>query len=110
MEVHATPRGPTNPDRELLRARVRIPQHVVYRDFPAETVVLNLQTERYHGLNPTAGRMLAALEQTSSVKAAATLISERYRKPRIDVERDLCELCGSLLDRGLVEFVESSAG
>jgi hypothetical protein len=108
MHVHAPQRSPRCRGQELLRARVRIPQHVVYRDFPAETVILNLQTERYHGLHPTAGRMLAALEQTSSVKVAARLISERSRTPRVDVERDLCALCSNLLDHGLVEVVEKS--
>ena len=30
----------------LLSSRVTVPQHVVYRTFPSETVVLNLQTGR----------------------------------------------------------------
>ena len=74
-------------------ARVRIPQHVVHRHFPAQTVVLNLQTGRYHGLNPTAGRMLDALGQAQTVAAAARIVADHYRQPRADVERDLCELC-----------------
>ena len=31
----------------------RIPQHVVFRGFATETVVLNLETGKYHGLNPS---------------------------------------------------------
>lgn len=99
-----TPQATTG-DQSLLSASVRIPQHVVYRDFPSETVVLNLETEMYHGLNPTAGRMLAALEQEPSVGAAARRIADHYGKPRSEVQRDLCELCTRLLDRGLVELV-----
>jgi Coenzyme PQQ synthesis protein D (PqqD) len=87
-------------------ARVRVPQHVVHRHFPAQTVVLNLQTGRYHGLNPTAGRMLDALGQGQTVAAAARTVADHYRQPRADVERDLCELCAELLARGLVELVE----
>lgn len=83
---------------------MRIPQHVVYRDFPAQTVVLNLETGKYHGLNPTAGRMLSELEKTPSVAAAARAVADRYEQPRADVERDLCELCGLLLARGLIEI------
>lgn len=86
--------------------RVRIPQHIVHRDFPAQTVVLNLKTGRYHGLNPTAGRMLAALEQRPCLAAAARAIAERYREPQARVERDLCALCGGLLERGLIELVD----
>ena len=91
-------------------ARVRIPQHVVHRHFPAQTVVLNLQTGRYHGLNPTAGRMLDALGQAQTVAAAARIVSDHYRQPRADVERDLCELCADLLSRGLVELAEQKDG
>ena len=41
---------------ETLQLNVKLPQHVVYRDFVSETVLLNIQTGKYHGLNPTAGR------------------------------------------------------
>ena len=87
-------------------SRFRIPEHVVHRDFPAQTVVLNLRTGKYHGLNPTAGRMLAALEQSATVAGVARVIADRYGQPQADVERDLCELCARLLDRGLVERVD----
>ena len=40
---------------------VRVPDHVVYRDFAEQTVVLNLRTGRYHGLNETSSQMLDAL-------------------------------------------------
>jgi Coenzyme PQQ synthesis protein D (PqqD) len=91
-------------------ARVRIPRHVVHRHFPAQTVVLNLQTGRYHGLNPTAGRMLDALGEAPTVAVAARIVADHYRRPRADVERDLCELCADLLSRGLVELADQTAG
>jgi hypothetical protein len=89
---------------ELLTAKVKVPQHVVYRSFPAETVVLNLQTGKYHGLNATAGSMLAALERADSVRAAAAVVAGEYQQPAEGVERDMCELCNLLLARGLVEL------
>ena len=91
-------------------ARVRIPQHVVHRHFPAQTVVLNLKTGRYHGLNATAGRMLDALGEGRTVAAAARIVADHYRRPRADVERDLCELCAQLLARGLVELADQTDG
>jgi len=91
-------------------ARVRIPRHVVHRHFPSQTVVLNLQTGQYHGLNPTAGRMLDALEHAQTVAAAARIVADHYRQPRADVERDLCELCAALLSRGLVELAGEQDG
>ncbi|MHB8235243.1 MAG: PqqD family protein [Solirubrobacteraceae bacterium] len=87
----------------LLTSKVKVSQHVVYRAFPSETVVLNLQTGRYHGLNPTAGRMLEALEQANSVRDAAATLADNHNVAPSVIERDLCELCRSLLERGLIE-------
>jgi hypothetical protein len=90
---------PTSPT-----AHVSVPHHVVYRSFPTETVVLNLETGRYHGLNPPAGRMLEALERAASPRAAAAALARDYDQSRSAIERDLCGLCGVLADRGLVEI------
>jgi Coenzyme PQQ synthesis protein D (PqqD) len=87
----------------LLASRVRVPQHVVYRSFPSETVVLNLQTGKYHGLNATAGRMLAELERADCVREAAVELAESYEQDQSVVEQDLCDLCHALLERGLIE-------
>jgi Coenzyme PQQ synthesis protein D (PqqD) len=88
----------------LLASKVKVPHHVVYRSFPTETVLLNLQTGKYHGLNATAGRMLEALEKTASVRDAASALAENYEQPQSVIEQDLCALCNSLLERGLVEI------
>lgn len=87
----------------LLASKVTVPQHVVYRSFPAETVVLNLETGKYHGLNATAGRMLEALEQAACMRDAAATLAADYEQEQSIVEQDLCELCQSLLERGLIE-------
>ncbi len=93
----------------LPASRVRVPQHVVYRSLPSETVVLNLQTGRYHGLNPTAGSMLEALERASCVRDAAGAVAGKYAQPQAAVEQDMCELCNALLARELIELDGESA-
>lgn len=101
----------TTSDRpSLLSQRIELPQHVVYRSFPSETVVLNLQTGKYHGLNPSAGRMLEAVERAGSVGAAAAEVAAEFEQPREVIERDMCDLFGLLLDRGLVEAGTADAG
>jgi hypothetical protein len=95
----------TLPDPTALRiSRISIPQHVVYRRLPSETVVFNLRTGKYHGLNATAGGMLEALERACSVRDAAATVAREYAQPQEVVERDMCELCDGLLARGLVEL------
>jgi hypothetical protein len=100
----------SSPISELLAARVRLPQHVVHRSFVAETVVLNLQTGQYHGLNPTAGRMLEALERAPTVGATAPELTSEYGVAQEQIERDLLALTQGLLERGLIEIVDDGAG
>lgn len=89
---------------DLLAARVRIPDQVVYRSFPEEMVVLHLTTGRYHGLNPTAARMLETLERSDNVAGALAELTVEYSAPADEIERDLRELCAALLDRQLIEL------
>lgn len=94
-------------DQELLASRARLPQHVVHRSFVAETVVLNLRTGKYHGLNPTAGKMLEALEAAASVEAAVPELAGEYEVERAQVEVDLIALCRGLLERDLIEITDA---
>ena len=103
-------RPETTPSRpSLLAMRIKVPRHVVYRSFPSETVVLNLQTGKYHGLNPTAGRMLDAVERAGLVRDAAVEVAGEFGQSQPAIERDMCELCQALLERGLVEIDSGNA-
>jgi hypothetical protein len=89
---------------DVLGATARVPEHVVYRSFARETVMLNLNTGRYHGLNPTAGAMLIELERSETVAEAAARLAAHYDQPLDLIVRDLGQLCLDLLDRGLIEL------
>jgi hypothetical protein len=95
---------------DLLTARVRLPQHVVHRNFVAETVVLNLHTGKYHGLNRTAGRMLEAVESAPTVGATVAELAGEYGVEEEQIQRDLLALINGLLERGLIEIVDDEAG
>jgi hypothetical protein len=90
-------------DDTLLRSRVRVPEHVVYRDFPEETVILNLDSGMYHGLNKTAARMVTTLEASPSVEAAIDSLTAEFGQPREVIVRDVLTLCRTLGERGLIE-------
>jgi hypothetical protein len=90
----------------LLGARVRIPQAVVYRSFANETVVLNLDTGIYHGMNPTGGNMLDVLDKVGSLREAAGALAHDYELPLSEIQEDLCAFCEGLIERGLL-VVES---
>jgi hypothetical protein len=91
------------------QGRARVPEHVVHRDFQDETVVLNLETGQYHGLNPTARRMLAALTESDSIAVAATTLAAELGVPRSRIERDLVDLSDALVARGLLHFDDAQA-
>ena len=92
---------------DILEARARVPDHVVHRSFAHETVILNLKTGKYHGLNPTAGAMLTELERGATVAEAAAQLAASYDRPVEEIEQDLSDLCLDLLERGLIELTDS---
>jgi hypothetical protein len=89
--------------QDILRQHVTVPPHVVYRDFVSETVLLNIQTGQYHGLNPVAGRMLKVVDEVGSVEAAVKRLAEEFGQPQERIRDDLAELCERLLERKLLE-------
>jgi hypothetical protein len=97
-------------DRGLLQARLRVPDHVVYRDFGDETVVLNLDSGMYHGLNHTAAAMLKVVGESDVVADAVERLVEQFEQPREVIEPDLLELCRALSERGLIERVDDGPG
>lgn len=94
----------TNSNCSLLAEAIHVPEHVVFRTFVQETVILNLQTGKYHGLNPVGGRMLEVLQRTPTVHEAAAQLADEYQRPREEMEHDLCTFCDELLARGLIEL------
>jgi len=90
-------------ERALIGAKVRVPDHVAYSDFDSETVLLNLSTGQYHGLNATGGRMLELLRQTGSVPQTAEIVAQEFDQPADEITGDLLDLCAELARRGLIE-------
>lgn len=88
--------------------RVVVPQHVVHRRFPNETVVLNLHTGKYHGLNPTAGTMLEALARSGSIAAASAELAAEFDHEPETIEQDVRGLCAALLERDLIEIEDDA--
>lgn len=81
-----------------------VPECVVYRSFEAETLLLNLETGQYHGVNPTGGRMLELLKENGGQMpdATARLAREFGLEPE-EIEDDLLSFCADLAERGLIE-------
>jgi hypothetical protein len=98
------------PTKALDGLRARLPEHVIYRAFAAETVLLNVKTGAYHGVDRDSGRMLEALERVGNLIETAALLAEEHDRPLEQVQEDLHELCRSLSERGLLELHADHGG
>lgn len=94
----------------MLTSRYVIPQHVAFRDFGGETVVLNIKTGAYHRLNPVAGRMLDLLRATGDPQAVVATVTEEYAADPERVRGDVASLCNELLELGLIDRAPEAAG
>ncbi len=95
-----TPVAVADPTRTL----ARLPNHVVFRAFVTETVVLNLTTAEYHRLDHRAGRILEALEGGRTITEAAALLAQDCPGSLAELEGACIDLCAGLARTGLVEL------
>jgi hypothetical protein len=85
-------------------SRVRVPEDVLLSELEGESVLLNLKTETYFGLDEMGTQMWGALTKADSIQAAYEALSEEYD---VDPERlrvDLTEILEKLLNHGLLEL------
>lgn len=94
-------------ERSVLDVGTRVPEHVIFRSFAHETVALNLETGRFHGLNATAGRMVELVGRSRRPRDAVVELAREYGVPEPQIERDLAALLLLLLERGLIVDVDA---
>jgi hypothetical protein len=83
--------------------RLAVPAAVLFRELGGESVVLNLVSESYFGLDEIGTDMWFALVEHSSVDAAVEPLLDRYDVDRATLERDLLGLAETLIRHGLLE-------
>lgn len=93
----------TNPISSIsFSDRVRVPDDVLISNLQEESVILNLNSERYFGLDNVGTRMLSVLSESVSIEAAyQALLSEYDVDPHV-LRQDLTSLIESLAQQGLV--------
>lgn len=90
--------------------RADSPAHVLVRLLDRESVLLNLETERYFGLDETGTRMWQLVTTAPDIESAYQELLAEY-----DVEPDLLrsnlsELLGQLVEHGLLQVFPADAG
>ena len=89
--------------------RVKLPDDVLISGLQAESVLLNLDNERYYGLNDVGTRMLTVLTTSDSIDAAYNSLLDEYQVEAEVLRRDLISTIEQLADQGLVEIVSGPA-
>lgn len=80
-----------------------VPDWVVVRPFEGESIVLNMRSGRFHGLNETAVEMLEQLRTVERPRDALGALTVMYDADERVIAGDLSELVILLRERGILE-------
>ena len=86
-----------------LNDHLRIPDGVAARQLGGETVLLNLETGTYFGLDAVGSRFLELLERNGEIAAAYRTMLDEFEVPPEVLEADLLRLSEEMRAKGLLE-------
>lgn len=92
--------------QEIRHRRVVIPAHVASRSLAEETVLLNLKTGKYHGLNEVGARFVGTIYAARHLADASEALAAHYGQPLERVQEDLAAFIDGLSSHGLIELQE----
>ena len=82
--------------------RVKVPDDVLISNLQGESVILNLDSERYYGLDDVGTRFLSVLTTSDSIEAAYELLRHEYDVDAHVLRQDLLELVEDLVKQGIL--------
>ena len=85
-----------------LSDKVTIPAQVMARTVGNETVILDLASGTYYGLDPVGARIWQLMTESQTLAQVCSVMLEEYEVTREDIERDVLMLVQTLLDKQLV--------
>ncbi len=86
-----------------LSDRVTVPDAVISRELDGETVVLNLETGVYFGLDGVGTDIWNALRKGGRVEDALTAVLAQYEVPEATLADDLLRFVNQLASKGLLQ-------
>ena len=90
--------------------RVQVPPCVLVRRLDGELVLLNLQTERYFGLDAMGLRMWEAAIGSPTIAAAYEKLLEEFEVDADVLRNHLDELLSGLVENGLLALAPADVG
>lgn len=82
--------------------RVTVPDDVLISHLQDEAVILNLDSERYYGLDDVGTRFLSVVTTSDSIETAYERLRGEYDVDPQALRNDLLALIENLVDQGLL--------
>jgi hypothetical protein len=93
-----------------LTMRAVVPSHVLIRHLDEESVLLNLESERYFGLDATGTRMWELATSEPSIALALKKLQEEYEVEPDILQNHLTQLLSGLVENGLLQVLPPDVG
>jgi coenzyme PQQ synthesis protein D (PqqD) len=90
----------------LRKGRISIPDGVMVRQLEGESVLLNLNSESYFGLDDVGTRMWTVLTESESIETAFQTLLAEYEVEPEQLRTDLCSFIDKLSVAGLIDVTE----
>jgi len=87
----------------IFGSRLRAPEDVLVSHLDGGSVILNLKTESYFGLDYTGTRMWAAVTSVDTVQEAYDALANEFDVDPAILREDLLKILDNLLEHGLLE-------
>ncbi|HEV8074203.1 MAG TPA: PqqD family protein [Candidatus Acidoferrum sp.] len=93
-----------------LKMRAVVPAHVLIRRLDGESVLLNLESERYFGLDATGTRMWELVTSQPCIASALEILQEEYEVEPDVLRNHLTQLMSGLVENGLLQVLPADVG
>jgi hypothetical protein len=93
-----------------LTMRAVVPAHVLIRHLDGESVLLNLESERYFGLDATGTRMWELVTSQPCIALALEKLQEEYEVEPDVLRSHLTQLMSGLVENGLLQVLPADVG
>lgn len=90
--------------------RAAVPAHVLVRVLDRESVLLNLETEQYFGLDETGTHMWQLVTASPNIDSAYQQLFAEFDVDSELLRSNLTELLNRLVDSGLLQVFASDVG
>jgi hypothetical protein len=87
--------------------KIEISEDVLFQEVSGETVLLDLASEQYFGLDAVGTRIWALLNEGAAAEAVVDTLLAEYAVERETLAADVDELLARLAEVGLIRFVDA---